>query len=390
MAKSQLKNKNEGTTTTTPVVLTMPLKTHPNFKRIAREQAARAIAKYQSKAKVGTVPLVNYQNDSEWYGEIYIGTPPQVFNVAFDTGSSTFWVFGPGANLDSYPHHVYEPNKSCTYKNDGRAWNITYGDNGMVGGVLARDVTLVGAVRVPGQIFGIANEANTLYVMDIIDGLVGLGFKSNTAVKGIKPLFDNMIDRHLLKKNLFSVAYVKDACGGELNGGEIRFGGINHAYFTGDILYLKAIQPSSYWVVMANDIQVGNNAPLNMSGKAIIDTGGSIITLPSDVASAVYSQIPGSYFDSDYGGWLLPINTDPCLVIYFVFSGRKFGIPVADIIWDPVNGTNYAGGGIQVQPGTYWILGGIFIKNVYTVFDRTKVKPRVGLATRRQFDCDIN
>ncbi|CAG8545353.1 1782_t:CDS:2 [Ambispora leptoticha] len=418
----------DATTTTTPVVLTMPLKMQPNFKRIARDHAARAIAKYQSlgsdklqtqpqsdtttqfntspappaptvppapptapttsKSKVGTVNLVDYQSDSEWYGEIYIGTPPQIFNIAFDTGSSTLWVFGPGANLDSNPHHVYDYTKSASYEYDGREWNITYGDNGKVGGYLARDVFFIGAVngvggiRVPGQLFGIANQTTSLYASDIIDGLVALGFASNTAVKGIKPLFDNMIDRSLLMQNLFSVAYVKEASGGDLNGGEISFGGINPAYYTGDILYLTAIQPSSYWQVTADNIQVGNMIPINMSGNAILDTGGSIILLPSAVCSAVYSQIPGAYYDSNYGGWLLPVNTDPSLIIYFVFSGRKFGIPIADLIWDPVPGTIFAGGGIQIQPGTYWILGGIFMKNVYAIFDRSEATPRVGLATR--------
>lgn len=101
----------------------------------------------------GTVPLTN-QMDCSYYGEILLGTPPQAFNVIFDTGSSDTWIMGKNCTSESCKRHAkFDSSASSSYKKNGTAFSVVYG-TGQVAGIIATDTMQIGGLTINEQNFG--------------------------------------------------------------------------------------------------------------------------------------------------------------------------------------------------------------------------------------------
>ncbi|OJA19016.1 hypothetical protein AZE42_00360 [Rhizopogon vesiculosus] len=310
------------------------------------------------------VPLTNFMN-AQYYTEIQVGTPPQSFKVILDTGSSNLWV--PSSKCTSiacFLHAKYESGASSTYKANGSEFSIQYG-TGSMEGYVSQDVLSIGDISIRHQDFAEATkEPGLTFAFGKFDGILGLGYNT-ISVNGIVPPFYNMIDQGLLDEPVFSFRLGAS----ESDGGEATFGGVDHQAYTGSITYVP-VRRKAYWEVELEKVAFGDDEmDLDMTGAAI-DTGTSLIALPTDIAEMLNTQIGATRsWNGQYQVDCAKVPTLPDLTFYF--GGNPYSLKGSDYVLD-VQGTcisSFTGMDINLPGGSLWIIGDVFLRRYYTVYD---------------------
>lgn len=369
--------------------ITMPLKriAHnfwDNIETLKASLVARALSQYvgqpflQTDDNDGHVPLVNYM-DAQYYGPIKLGTPPQEFNVIFDTGSSNTWV--PSSKCYSIScllHRRFDSAASSSFKANNTAFAIRYG-SGSVEGFISNDVMEVGGIRIPNQDFAeVTKEPGFTFALGKFDGIMGLGY-DRIAVDRVVPPFYNMINQGLIDEAMFSF-YLSRTAEGSVSGGELLFGGYNRDHFEGDLKWAPVIR-KGYWEVKLSNFAIGDKT-VKMDARAAIDTGTSLIACPTEVADAINEAIGAK--KSFRGIFTVDCAAIPTLPdIKFTFGGHEFSLPASDYVLQTSGGciSSFMGIDIPAPAGPIWIIGDAFLRHYYTVYDMKN--DRVGFAKSR-------
>uniref|UniRef100_A0A8C3Q654 Uncharacterized protein n=1 Tax=Geospiza parvula TaxID=87175 RepID=A0A8C3Q654_GEOPR len=316
---------------------------------------------FPNRTRVATEPLLNAL-DVEYYGTISIGTPPQDFSVVFDTGSSDLWVPSVSCpSLACQTHRVFDPSQSSTYKSTGLSLSIHYG-TGEMEGTVGLDIVTVASLVDTNQLFGLSTaEPGQFFVHVQFDGILGLGYP-NLAADGITPVFDNLVNQSLLQENLFSVYLSREAAGSV-----VIFGGIDESYFTGPINWIP-VSYQGYWQISMDSIIVGSQEVACAGGcQAIIDTGTSLVAGPPSGISSIQSAVGARQGDVNCSS--IPAMPD----VIFVIDGVQYPVPALAYTDEESCMSSF-----QDTSGDLWILGDVFIRVYYSIFDRAN--NRVGLA----------
>ncbi|KAI3698146.1 hypothetical protein L6452_31258 [Arctium lappa] len=237
-----------------------------------------------------TVMLKNYM-DSQYYGEIGIGTPPQTFTVVFDTGSSNLWVPSSKCflSMSCYIHSRYNSLESSTYKRNGKFVALMYG-SGLVYGFFSKDDVKVGDLVIKDQDFTEAiSESDMSFLAGKFDGVLGLGFKEIFVGKGV-PIWDNMVSQGLVKDPIFSIWLNPGAK--QEQGGEIVFGGVDPDHHKGNHTFVP-ITKKGYWQFDLGDVLInGKSMGFCKNGcSAIADSGTSLIEGPTSIITEINNAI---------------------------------------------------------------------------------------------------
>ncbi|XP_005989294.1 pepsin A-like [Latimeria chalumnae] len=317
-------------------------------------------------------PLVNYM-DLEYFGVISIGTPPQSFKVIFDTGSSNLWV--SSVYCSSAPcknHPVFNPQKSSTFQNAHQSVSIQYG-TGSMNGILGYDTVQVASIVDRHQIFGLSeSEPGTFFTYAKFEGILGLAYPSISS-SGATPVFDNMMKNGLVSEDVFSF-YLSPH---EQSGSVVTFGGIDPSYYTGGISWIPVSQ-QTYWQITMDSVTInGQVVACNGGCQAIVDTGTSLLAGPYNDISNIQRSIGAT--SDNYGTYNVNcnnLNNMPDVV--FTINGVQFTLPPSAYILQSQYFCSSGFSGMAANGGPAWILGDVFIRQYYAIFDRGN--NRVGLA----------
>jgi len=242
-------------------------------------------------------------------------------------------------------------------------------------GFISQDVVTIGDLTIKDQDFAEATEEPGLaFAFGRFDGIMGLGFDT-ISVNRIVPPFYQMIEQGLLDEPVFAF-YLGDT---DADKSEVIFGGIDDSHYTGKMINIP-LRRKAYWEVDLDAITFGDStAPLDDTG-AILDTGTSLIALPSTLAELLNKEMGAKKgFNGQYTVECEKRDSLPDMT--FTLTGYNFTITPYDYILEVQGSCISAFMGMDFPGGPLVVLGDAFLRKWYSVYDLGK--GAVGLAAAK-------
>nr|XP_042098583.1 pregnancy-associated glycoprotein 3 isoform X5 [Ovis aries] len=283
-------------------------------------------------SNVTILPLRNMK-DIFYVGNITIGTPPQEFQVVFDTASSDLWVPSIFCNSSTCSTRVrFRHRQSSTFRLANKTFGIMYGA-GKMKGVVVHDTVRIGDLVSTDQPFGLS-VVESGFEHRQFDGVLGLNYPNLSFSKTI-PIFDKLKNEGAISEPVF-------------------------AFYLSNITMKRE-------VIACSD-----------GCRALVDTGSSHIQGPGRLIDNVQKLIGTMPQGSMHYVPCSAVNTLPSII--FTINGINYPVPGRAYILKDSRGRCYTNFKKKiVRTSTeYWVLGEPFLRLYFSVFDRGN--DRIGLA----------
>ncbi|PPQ83461.1 hypothetical protein CVT25_007052 [Psilocybe cyanescens] len=317
---------------------------------------------------------------------IKMGSPARNFNVLVDSGSADLWVGAEGCRGDDGGscvspftliglrssligvdcqgnHTLLGAHSSTTFNASQDDWAIGYDD------------VSIGGLKLKAHKFGVAMNESSQFTPDNIpfDGLLGLG-KEMISQQRVPTLLQSLYKANLIPGPIVSYKLPRLADG--YNDGEMTLGGMNPKRYNHKTLVTKKnVNEFGFWGVAVDGIQVGAQDMNWFNRTVVLDTGTTLIIAPQNDVNVIHSHILGARYDGS--GWIVPCNMTTAIAL--TIGGQIFSIDPRDVAFYPVEyGSTECMSGIAVGGvGPFyldneWLVGDVFLKNVYFSTDDNK------------------
>jgi cathepsin D len=301
-------------------------------------------------------------SDFSYFSTLQFGSSAQEMHMLIDTGSTNTWVFGSDCKSDSCSiHNTFGKSDSTTLSTTTQPFDLAYG-TGEVEGTMAEDKVAFANYTLQLE-FGLVKTASDDFNNYPFDGILGLGPASSNDL-GSQTVMQALDQQAGLKSNILGVHLQRASDGAK--DGQLTIGGLDTDKFRGDISYTKTKSASS-WEIAIDDVFVGGQACKFTAKSAIIDTGTSYALMPPSDAKVLHRLIPGSA----NSGESYTVPCDASTTVEVSISKIRYAISPKDYVGKRSSGNVCASNIIGHQPfgPNQWILGDVFLKNVYAVFD---------------------
>jgi len=372
---------------------TMKLRRSSEAGRVRHKRRPSSLLQVQVGAKAG--PLVG-PPPIDLYGVVRLGTPPQAFTVAFDTGSGNLLVASKACTSTAcLTHRAYDSAGSASQKTlafmDQIPGRITEGADrdtvaihfgtGEAKGVLdidrvcigvdsdiCADTAFVEALEMSAEPFGLVT----------FDGILGLGLPAGSLDKRFN-FMGNLAEHKALKNDRFAIWMAKPEDGED---SEITFGAFPQNRLGSNIIWMKVEKlqdGQGLWQVKLKDVAV-NDVKLGSCGEkgcqAVFDTGTSVIAGPTSIINTL----------------LLELNVAADCSNYLTLPRLGFAMDHYVLNLDPVDYVKKTSDtcihqllALDIPPpkGPLVLLGDPFLRRYYTIYDRDSIKLGVSLAIHK-------